>query len=63
MKVGESSLKPGSPLMHCFILCVEGENLVHFDHVLDVVGCDYQLAVNFAHALRRLMLAMSMIIG
>ena len=29
--------------------CKEGESLKDFDHVLDVVGCGYQLAVNFAH--------------
>ena len=28
----------------------EGESLVYFDHVLDVVGHVYSLVVNFAHA-------------
>ena len=29
--------------------CKEGESLADFDHMLDVVGPSYQLAVNFAH--------------
>ena len=31
----------------------EGESLVHFDHVLDVVGRGLPFAVDFAHALAR----------
>ena len=34
-------------------LCVrssEGESLVYFDHVLDVVGRGYHFAADFAHA-------------
>ena len=30
--------------------CKEGESLVYVNHVLDVVGRGYRLAVNFAHA-------------
>ena len=30
-------------------VCKEGESLVYFDHVLDVVECGYRLAVDFAH--------------
>ena len=30
--------------------CKKGESLVYFDHVLDVVGRGFQLAVGFAHA-------------
>ena len=39
-----------SSLYDCSSLCVGGESLVCFDHVLDVVGRDYHLAVDFAHA-------------
>ena len=36
--------------MHLFkFACKEGESLVYFDHVLDVVGRGYRLAVDFAH--------------
>ena len=38
------------------MLAKQGESLVHFDHVLDVVGHGYQLVVDFAHAPRPLML-------
>ena len=31
-------------------VCKEGESLVYFDHVLDVVGHGFRLAVDFAHA-------------
>ena len=31
----------------CCVACKEGESLEDFDHVLDVVGCGYQLVVNF----------------
>ena len=30
--------------------CKEGESLVYFDHVLDMVGCGYRLVVSFTHA-------------
>ena len=32
---------------------LEGESLEDFDHMLDVVGCGYQLAVSFAHTATR----------
>ena len=38
------------------MLAKEGESLVHFDHVLDVVGRGYQLVVDFPHAPRPLLL-------
>ena len=31
-------------------VCREGESLVYFDHMLDVFGCGYHLAVDFIHA-------------
>ena len=48
-------------LLHttCCTLAKEGESLVHFDHMLDVVGLGYQLVVDFAHALPQLMPAMT----
>ena len=40
-----------SPLAQLFkLVCKERESLVYFDHVLDVVGRGYWLAVDFAHA-------------
>ena len=41
------------------MLAKQGESLVHFDHVLDVVGRGYQLAVDFAHVPLQLTLAMT----
>ena len=41
------------------MLVKERESLVHFDHVLDVIGRAYQLAVDFAHAPRPLTLALA----
>ena len=39
-----------SPLCNHFWLAYkEGESLVYFDHVLDVVGRGYRLTVDFAH--------------
>ena len=40
--------------------CKKGESLVYFDHVLDVVGRGFQLAVDFAYALRLPMLAIEL---
>ena len=34
----------------------EGKSLEDFDHVLDMVGCGFQLVIDVAHALRPLML-------
>ena len=31
-------------------MCKEGESLVYFNHMLDVVGRGYHLVVDFAHA-------------
>ena len=44
----DSSLEPNSPLARAKYY-FHGESLEDFDHVLDVVGRGYQLAVNFAH--------------
>lgn len=41
----------------CCVFAKEGESLVHYDHVLDVVGCGYQLVVDFAHTPQPLMMA------
>ena len=40
-----------------YVLAKQGESLVHFDHMLDMVERGYQLAVDFAHAPRPLLLA------
>ena len=40
--------------------CKKGESQVYFDHVLDVVGRGFQLAVNFAYALWLLILAIEL---
>ena len=39
------------------MLVQDGESLGHFDDMLDVVGCGYQLAVEFTHVPRTPMLA------
>ena len=53
------SLQPGfspSAIFYYCVLAKQGESLVHFDYVLDMIGCGYQLAVDFAHAPPQLML-------
>ena len=49
--VNRLSPPPPPPLAQLFKLaCKEGESMVYFDHMLDVVGRGYWLAVDFAHA-------------
>ena len=38
--------------LHVIVLAKKGESLVHFDHMLNVVGCGYHFVVDFACALR-----------
>ena len=40
------------PLHNFKFACKEGESLVYFDHVLDVVGRGYPLTADFAHVHR-----------
>ena len=40
------------PVRYFQFACKKGKSLVYFDHVLDVVGRGFQLAVDFAYALR-----------